>query len=242
MNKSTLAVLSLFSFLLIFSSISVAQLGEVAGQPSFNVSIGNSNTLVITVINQASYPLPIKVILPPLVSKDANAITPTVTAFPLVGNIPAQGEMKINVTVYMPGGTNKPGYTWQGVLQVITVPTPAASGSGGATGASILEGVAKIVTVTAKPYVFNIDNYIVYIVIAVVAVIAAVGVLVARSKGMLGGRAKKGKAASAKSKAALKAKGKKATSKKKSTKRKASGKKKGTKAKKSTKSTRRRRR
>jgi hypothetical protein len=186
MNKSGLAVLSLFSFLLIFSSISVAQLGEVAGQPTVNVSIGSSNSVIITVVNQAGTPLPVKVILPSLVSKDANAITPTVSANPLEGNVPAGGDLHINLTVYMPGGTNKPGYTWTGIMQIVTVPTTSGAGAGG--GAAIIEGVAKIVTVNAAQHISSIWDYLWIIVLVVVIVVVAIVVLIAKMKGMLGGK------------------------------------------------------
>ena len=48
MKSSSLAVLSFFSFLLLSVSLTTAQLGEVAGQPHFNVSIGGSQTITIT--------------------------------------------------------------------------------------------------------------------------------------------------------------------------------------------------
>lgn len=186
MNKSGLAVFSLFSFLLIFSSISVAQLGEVAGQPTINVSIGSSNSVIITVVNQAGTPLPVKVILPSLVSKDANAITPTVTASPLEANVPAGGSLNINLSVYMPGGTNKPGYTWTGIMQIVTVPTSSGTGSG--EGAAIIEGVAKIVTVNAAQHIPSIWDYLWLIVLVVIVIVVAIVVLVGRSKGMLGAK------------------------------------------------------
>jgi len=171
MNRSSLAVLSLFSFLLLFTSISVAQLGEVAGQPHFNVSIGARETLPVILVDQASYPLPVRVMLPTLTSKDANAISPILSASPMEGNIPADGELQINVTAYMPGGTNKPGYTWTGVMQIITVPTNASAPSAG--GASILEGVAKIITVTATQHVSSLWDYLVPAVVVVVVIAAA---------------------------------------------------------------------
>ncbi len=186
MNKSSLAVLSLFSFLLIFTTVSVAQLGEVAGQPHFLVNLGGSNSIVITILSQAGYPLPIKVILPTLTSTDANAITPIVTATPMEANVPVGGDLYINVTVHMPEGTNKPGYSWSGVLQVVAV---SNSSSGG--GAQILEGVAKIVSVTAEQHVPSIWDYLWLMILIVAIVVAIVVVFFLRSRGMLGGRAAK---------------------------------------------------
>ena len=182
MRALRLLALSICSFLLI-ASISAAQLGEVAGQPHFNVSIGSSNTLTVTVTNQAQYPLPIKVILPTLMSNDANAITPGVAASPMAGNIPAEGQLQINVTVYMPGGTNMPGYTWTGIMQVLAV--PANSSSSGGMGASILAGVAKVITVTATEGVHATKTYDYITPLGIAAIIvASAGLLAAyRRKG-----------------------------------------------------------
>lgn len=178
MNRSSLVAFSLFSFILI-TSIAAAQLGEVAGQPTFNTSIGGTNTIQITIINQANYQLPVKVILPVLTTKDANTITPTVTAAPMVGNVPPDGQLHINVTVYVPGGTNKPGDSWTGVLQIVTIPTTSSS----AGGATILEGVAKVVTINAGQPTFNISDYLIPIAVVVIVAVAAAGVYMMRKKG-----------------------------------------------------------
>ncbi len=206
MNRTSLAVLSLFSFLFLFSSISTAQLGEVAGQPHFNVSIGGSNSIQITVINEATYPLPVRVILPSLTSTDANAITPDLTANPMVATIPAGKELNINLTVRMPGGTNKPGYSWSGILQVVTAPN---STSGGSTGATIIEGVAKIVSISAIKSTFNIYDYLIP---AVIVIIVVAAIVVAYKKGMFA-RKKKAQPTAAKTKAAATRKGKKVAAK-----------------------------
>jgi hypothetical protein len=208
MRRYSLAVFSLFSFLLFFSMVSSAQLGEVAGQPHFNVSLGGSNSINITVINEATYPLPITVLLPTLTSTDPNAITPGIMAYPMHAVIPAGKELQINITVHMPEGTNKPGYSWSGILQVLTVPN---SSSGGGGGASIIEGVAKIVSISATKHVASIWDYIVPIGVVVIIVAAVAGILVARSKGMLGGARKA--SSKAKAAAARRQKGKKAGSK-----------------------------
>lgn len=233
MNKSALAVLSLFSFLLIFSTISVAQLGEIAGQPHFNVSIGGRQSLAVTVVNQADYPLPMKVILPNLVSKTANAVTPTFTANPMMGNVPPGGSLRINITVYMPGGTNKPGYSWTGVMQMVVVANSSVT-----NGASITEGVAKLITVDAAPHIPSIWDYAWLMVLVVAAVVVVVVVLLLRSKGMLGGSAKK-KVTSAKARARA-TRRKKAGARKKTAKRK--GRKTSARARRPTSARRRRRR
>jgi hypothetical protein len=211
MNRPSLAVFSLFSFLLLFTSVSVAQLGEVAGQPHFMVSLGGTNTITITVVSQAPYPLPVKVILPTLTSKDANAITPTITASVMEGSIPPGGDLHINVTVYMPGGTNKLGYNWTGVMQVIAVPN-STSGSGG--GAQIMEGVAKIVTITATAHMESIWDWLTPVLVVVIIIVAvAVVIFAARRKGMLGGKPSAKKAQPEKRAAAARTRGKKAKAK-----------------------------
>ncbi|MDE1865014.1 MAG: hypothetical protein KGH94_00015 [Candidatus Micrarchaeota archaeon] len=208
MIRPSLVVLSIFSFALILTVVP-AQLGEVAGQPHFNVSLGGTNTIYVTMINQAPYPLPIRVILPQLISKDVNAITPTLKAYPMVANIPPNSELNINLTVYMPEGTNKAGYTWSGILQVVTEPNTTANS--GATGATIIEGVAKIVSITATAHVTTIYDYLAPAAIVIAVVAIAAGILVARRKGMFAkkapkaiatkGVAKKGKGARRKRKA-----------------------------------------
>jgi len=203
MNRSSLAVISLFSFFLIFTSISGAQLGEVAGQPHFNVSLGGTNSITITVVNQAAYALPVRVILPSLTTTAPNAITPRVTTSITDGFVPAGGNLRINITVYMPGGTNKPGYTWTGVMQVVTVPNSSVSGGG----AQILEGVAKIITITATAHVSSLWDYLPVAIVAVVAVVAVVVVAVLFKKGIIG---KKTGAARAAEPAARKAQSRKA--------------------------------
>jgi len=155
------------SFLLLsVSGLLYAQLGEVAGQPFFNVSIGSSKSLTVTIINEGSSPLPFKVILPTL-NTIVNTTQPIVTANPMDGAIPAGSSMAINVTVQMPYDKRNVGHTWTGILQVIEVSNAT---SGGGMGAVIIAGVAKIVTIYASEPVFNIIPYIIGGIVAVVVV------------------------------------------------------------------------
>jgi hypothetical protein len=211
MGRTSLAALSVVAFLLL-ASLSAAQLGEVAGQPLVNVSVGGSNSVQIIVLNQANYSLPVRVVPPTLTSSTPNAITPTVTLSPMNGNIPPRGSLVINITVKVPGG-DKPGYVWTGVMQVLT--SPATTGQSGAT---IIEGVAKTITVTATKPIFNIYEYLIPAAIVIVIVAAVGAFLKLRKKPAT----KKAKAqASAKSKSAKGKKSRRAA--RKTTKRKSSG-------------------
>ncbi|MGC8622420.1 MAG: hypothetical protein ACP5UC_00435 [Candidatus Micrarchaeia archaeon] len=168
---------ALFVFVLLFlafstSYITKAQLGEVAGQPSFNVSLGGSESQTITIINEGSVPLPFRVVLPSL-NTIANTTTPAVTAFPMSGSIAPNSEFEINVTVHMPSNSKNLGHTWTGVMQIIENSTISTSGASG-EGAVIVEGVAKIITITASQPKFNILEIIVPAIIVVAAVGAGV--------------------------------------------------------------------
>ncbi len=167
-HKTTLIYFVLFaSFLFLSVSLAEAQLGEVAGQPFFNVSIGSSKSLTVTIINEGSSPLPFKIILPTL-NTIANTTQPVVTASPMGGAIPAQGSMKINVTVQMPSDKRNMGHTWTGILQIVEVNNATSSGG---MGAVIVAGVAKIVTIYASKPVFNPLPYIIAGIVAVVVVV-----------------------------------------------------------------------
>ncbi|MEM3753749.1 MAG: hypothetical protein QW778_04075 [Candidatus Micrarchaeaceae archaeon] len=160
------------SFLLLsVSEIAYAQLGEVAGQPFFNVSIGSSESITVTVINSGSVPIPFRVLLPTL-NTIVNTTQPIVTASPSSGTIPAGSSMGINVTVQMPPDKRNIGHTWTGILQVVEVSNTTA---GPGMGAVITAGVAKIITIYASPPKFNPFIYIVggIIIVAVVAVLLA---------------------------------------------------------------------
>lgn len=176
---------ALFLFTLLFLAFSTAyiakaQLGEVAGQPSFNVSLGSSESITVTIINEGSVPLPFKVILPTL-NTIANTTTPSVTASPMSGSIAPNSDTSINVTVNMPSNSKNLDHTWTGVMQIVENSAVSTSGSSG-EGAVIVEGVAKIITITASPPKFNIFEIIVPAVI-VVAVAGAGVALYYRNKG-----------------------------------------------------------
>ncbi len=162
-----LAFIALLSIVL-SPSLAYAQLGEVAGQLTMNVSIGSSNSLPFTLVNGGTAPIDFRIVLPTMSSSSSNAV-PAVVVRPMNGTIPPGSEMVLNVTVSLPSSQGiKPGTSWTGILQAVV------AGNGSViegSGASIQEGVAKIVTVTAmQPG----TSYVLYgIAVAVVAALAA---------------------------------------------------------------------
>jgi len=130
--------------LLVFTAVSAkAELGEVAGQPNFNVSLGQSETLNVTLLNSGDEPIGFSVVMPVL-STVPDATTPTVTAYPMNGIIQPRSPYRVAITVHMPTAKNKPGLSWTGVMQFLQVSNVSNPG-----GAVLQVGVAKIVTITA---------------------------------------------------------------------------------------------
>jgi hypothetical protein len=160
-------LLAIFSFS-VLSTTAHAQLGEVAGEPTFYVNISGTYSYNYTFINQGSTPIPFKVIITNFRTTAKNATEPIVTASPMSGTIPPNSQIKVRTNVYLPAKNNTPGMRWQGVLEVVVNSTSSSTG-----GAVIDEGVAKIVTIVAtapKP------NYIVEILITLAIAIIVVGV------------------------------------------------------------------
>ncbi len=161
-----------FSFLLILtilvSTIVYAQLGEVAGPVAFDVNISSSQTLQLNVINSGNSPIFYKIILPALVSHQVNSTTPNITSStPLIGTIMPYEQMSVNLTVYMPSGKNKPGYSWSGIVQVVETTNQTQAG-----GAVVQGGVAKIISISAsEPKPLNPLIYLAGVI--VIAAIAA---------------------------------------------------------------------
>ena len=157
-------------FLFIFSTLSFAQLGEEAGQPFINVSVGSSATFNYLILNSGSNSIAYQIILPTLNNIPKNT-TPTVLVTPMNGTLAPHSQQLISIAVQMPS-SDKPYLKWQGILQVIEISAQQNSTSG--MGAVIREGVAKIVTIESLPplplpfYVYIIIAIIVVIVIAVI--------------------------------------------------------------------------
>jgi len=186
------ALLAIFSFF-IFSSVSVAQLGEVAGEPTFYVNISGSYSYNYTFINQGSSPIPFKTIITSFKTSAKNATSPIVTAVPASGTIPPNSQIHMRVNVYLPAKNNTAGMKWQGVLEVVVNSTPNTTG-----GAVINEGVAKIITIVAtspKPN-YTADILIAAMIIAIIAVVSATVYTRSRRKGVKKAKTTSRKAAS----------------------------------------------
>ncbi len=158
----------LIVFLSVFSGLSAAQLGMVAGQPHVSVPIGSSNSVNITFINNAfNESISFRVVLP-IFQNTTNSTVPIVTATPMEMSIPPRTDKVVMLSVFVPSNKNKVGQTWTGVVQFIVESNTTNPG-----GAVVQAGLAKILTVTAAPAIFDPIPYIV----AVVVILAAVAVV-----------------------------------------------------------------
>ncbi len=109
-----------------------AGLGEVAGQPSFNMYPGQTVTFDWTLINPNDFPVQIQFSFPTFTSTNG----PVLSYNGLNLTIDANSTKTFPITITLP--SNAPiGKTWEGILS-------AAAGSSG-----VSEGVAKILTVTS---------------------------------------------------------------------------------------------
>jgi hypothetical protein len=168
--QSLRLLLTLLAVSLSFASlVTYAQFGEIAGQLHTNVSVGSSNSVTFTLVNDGSTPIRFEILTPPqFQSATPNTVVPVVTASPMNGTIAPSSEFSINITVYVPAAKNNtPGTRWTGIIQAVVV-----SNSSGliSSGANIQEGVAKIITITAQSPKPSILPYVVAAAIAVAVV------------------------------------------------------------------------
>jgi len=204
-NIALTAFVALVAYTVLAGTAS-AQLGEVAGPLSYNVSLGGTETLNMTIFNSGTVPLPYKVIPPLFKTSTANTTKPVITIAPMEGVLQPRQSQKIAVTITIPAQHNKPGYYWSGILQVLEVSNSTQQGV-----AVIQGGVAKGVNVTATPSTF--DPLEVAIPAAIIIIIAAIAVL--WKKGVIKvGAQKKAKASAPSKKSSAKAKKTSAKSKK----------------------------
>ena len=154
----------LFLILVLFGT-AYAQIGEVAGPLNFNVSIGSRQSLVLTIVNGGSAPISYQA-TPMITTVIPNSTTPRITVNPSNGSIAGRSIVHLNVTVYMPGGKNRPGMVWNGYISTVEM-----SNSSVTNGANIQAGALKIFSITAAPAKFQE----IYILIAALA-IACVGI------------------------------------------------------------------
>ncbi len=136
---------------LIFTPLATAQLGEIAGQLNFQVQIGHNETIQLHLLNEGNSSIGVQVTAQNVQfssnkTTQANQITPTVHVYPENLTVPAYGTSAVNVTVSMPL-SNRPNWaSWETILSAQE--TSNATNPGGAV---ILQGVAKLVAISAIP-------------------------------------------------------------------------------------------
>ncbi|MEM0201200.1 MAG: hypothetical protein QXD23_02235 [Candidatus Micrarchaeaceae archaeon] len=176
--KNTIKISFSFLFLFLFMTTVYGQFGEIAGQPHFNVSLGSSQSLNITLINDGSTPINFKTLLPNL-NQIVNTTTPIITAYPMNGTIKPNSDFNVNITVYMPYNKNKPGLTWEGVLQFVETSNSSISSG---TGVQVVAGLAKIISITSTVPKSNLTLIIIFLIIVVIIVIVILYLLYKKLK------------------------------------------------------------
>ncbi len=160
----------LFSLLLFATALHAASalgLGQSAGALYFNVSPGSNKTLNYTVFDSGPGPLSFVLFLPNL-SAVEGAQTPKVVISATNGSIAAGGSEILYVTASMPG-SDRPGETWNGIIQVVEVQKAEEQG-----GVVLHAGLGKeIIIVSSARRTGCITEY------AAAAGVAAVGLLLA---------------------------------------------------------------
>ena len=185
-------LLAVFSLFLLSSAVAYAQLGEQAGQPFFNISVGSSGTFNYSILNSGSAPIGYKVSLPALNTIPHNA-TPIVTVTPMNGTLAPNSQQVISIRVSIPS-SDKPYLKWQGVLSVVET-APAANITSGA-GAVIMAGVAKIVTIeSAPPKGIALVYYLIVALVVIIVVVVAAYAILSKKKLRASAAQKKAKAA-----------------------------------------------
>jgi hypothetical protein len=153
--------------ILLFSSVSSACIGLVAGKVHLNVSVGYSGTTSFYIINNCdrvmNFTSAAKLYAQP------NQTTPDIIVSPVFGSMVPHQEAQINVTVYMPSNAIV-GTDWSGGAAASEVMNSSVEGA-----ANIGLAVLKIITVSsiAAPV-----NYFVYeLVIVVIIIIVALAII-----------------------------------------------------------------
>ncbi|MDE1856704.1 MAG: hypothetical protein KGH98_01315 [Candidatus Micrarchaeota archaeon] len=154
-----------------------AQIGEVAGTPHFNVSLGSTQTLNYTILSAANYPIGFNV-SQIHINHINNKTDPVVSVSPMRGIIQPHTPVQLNVTVYMPTTNNTPGDVWHGYVSVVATSVNSTGGSLG--GASVQAGTLKQLYIAASPAKTNwlmIGGAVVAVIIVIVAVLHFKGIL-----------------------------------------------------------------
>lgn len=163
------AGLKLAPFLfLVFSilSISYAQFGEVAGPVNFNVTLGSSQTLNMTIVNTGNSQVKFVATLGYL-SNVLNETAPNITISPSNGTIAGHTQETLAITVHMPS-TDTPGTSWIGIVSVAEVSNSTPIGGG----AYLQAGVAKNISILASKPKGSIVPYVILLVLLIILAVA----------------------------------------------------------------------
>jgi hypothetical protein len=165
-KSSRFMVVSIMA-LLLFSGISSACIGLVAGKVQLNVSVGYSGTTYFDIINNCdrimNFTTAAKLYAQP------NQTTPDIIISPRFGSMVPHQQAQINVTVYMPSNVMV-GTSWSGGAAASEVMNSTVEGA-----ANIGLAVLKIITVSsiAAPVNYFVYELIVVVIIILVAIAIA---------------------------------------------------------------------
>ena len=148
-------------------SLSYAQFGEVAGPVNFNVTLGSSQTLNMTIVNTGNSAVKFVATLGYL-STVINETAPNITISPSNGTVAGHTQETLAITVHMPSA-DTPGTSWIGIVSVAEVSNSTPIGGG----AYLQAGVAKNISIVAsKP----VGSIVPYVILAVLLIILAAAI------------------------------------------------------------------
>ncbi len=148
-------------------SLSYAQFGEVAGPVNFNVTLGSSQTLNMTIVNTGNSAVKFVATLGYL-STVLNETAPNITISPSNGTVAGHTQETLAITVRMPS-TDTPGTSWIGIVSVAEVSNSTPIGGG----AYLQAGVAKNISILASKPVGSIVPYVILVVLLIILAAAA---------------------------------------------------------------------
>ena len=134
--------------LLVFSVVSSAQLGEVAGKLVFQVPVGYNQTIQWHLLNEGNSSIYVQIGQSPALQLTSNAQTtagqpvPLVVVHPLNLTVQPHSITNVNITVFMSKNDTPYLASWQGQLSAQEVTNQSNPG-----GALVIQGVGKIFTI-----------------------------------------------------------------------------------------------
>jgi hypothetical protein len=140
-----LALLGGLAIISAFALAPAAQFGEQGGQPHFQVQVGHNQTFQWVLLNEGNSSIGFQIQIESIAAQ-GNQTTPTITASPMHGVIPAGGSFVVNLTVSMPLNDTPNAVTWSTIASAVEASNVSNPG-----GAVLQAGVAKIVSIAAIP-------------------------------------------------------------------------------------------